>query len=120
MTIAEVEILVDAVVGQLPAEAIDALAEVTIHVARDRQDLEVLSAAVLEAGKGAVAIPDNFRALFLGDAIDDDDDESQASGVIVLNAAKLLTAEDVSLTLLHEVGHALGFDEYEVAALGLE
>ena len=40
--------------------------------------------------------------------------------MIVLNAAKLLTAEDVSLTLLHEVGHALGFDEYEVAALGLE
>jgi predicted Zn-dependent protease with MMP-like domain len=120
MTVLEVEVLVDKVVEQLPAAALAALAEVTIHVARDRQDLEVLHAAVLEAGKGAVSIPGDFRGMFLGDPIDPDDEESQASGVIVLNAAKLLTAEDVSLTLLHEVGHALGFDEYEVALLGLE
>jgi predicted Zn-dependent protease with MMP-like domain len=120
MTVSEVESLVDEIVQQLPAAALSALAEVTIHVARDRGDGEVLCAAVREAGKGAVAIPEDFRALFLGDAIEDDAEDAEASGVIVLNAAKLITAEDVSLTLLHEVGHALGFDEYEVAALGLE
>lgn len=120
MTVAEVEVLVDALVEQLPEAAVEALAEVSIHVARDRQDLEVLRAAIREAGAGRVAIPQDFRGMFLGQAIDDEDEEDEAAGVIVLNAAKLLTAEDVSATLLHEVGHALGFNEYEVAALGLE
>lgn len=128
MTVAEVDEYVNVFAQTAPARLVAAIQHVTVHVARDRQDLAVLRAAVKEADQGPVAIPQDFRAVFIGQPLDPAaagaDDMSEVldpiSGVIVLNAAKLLTPQDVIDTLMHEIGHALGFDEDEVAMLGLE
>lgn len=125
MNVAEVQGYVDDLAQSLPEDVAAAIGEVTIHVARDRQDLDVLRAAVREAGQGPVKIPQNFRAVFIGTPIDpsadpEADDVEPMRGVIILNAAMLRTPDDVIHTMLHELGHGLGFDEDEVAALGLE
>ena len=126
MTVPEVEDVVNQVVGEeLPDEWADALAGITIHVAASRADVGVLRAAVAESGQKAVRIPRDFRGLFMGTPVDpaaDLDDEETAGpvGVVVLNAAMLESPDDVQDTLIHEFGHALGLDEDEIAALGLE
>lgn len=128
MTVAEVDEYVNAFAQTAPARLVAAIQHVTVHVARDRQDLAVLRAAVKEADQGPVAIPQDFRAVFIGVPLDPAaagaDDMSEVldpiSGVIILNAAKLVTPQDVIDTLMHEIGHALGFDEDEVTMLGLE
>jgi len=128
VTVAEVDEYVNAFAQTAPARLVAAIQHVTVHVARDRQDLAVLRAAVKEADQGPVAIPQDFRAVFIGVPLDPAaagaDDMSEVldpiSGVIILNAAKLVTPQDVIDTLMHEIGHALGFDEDEVTMLGLE
>lgn len=42
-----------------------------------------------------------------------------AEGTIVLVSSNLADAEDLEIALYHEMGHALGMDEQEVAELGL-
>lgn len=125
MNVAEVQDCADQMLAALPAAMVNACGDITIHVARDRGDLAVLKAAVKESGQGAVAIPRNFRAVYLGTPLDPagDDEDLEVdgpTGTIVLNAAMLGDPEDVLYTLLHEMGHALGYDEDEIAALGLE
>jgi len=128
VTVAEVDEYVNAFAQTAPARLVAAIQHITVHVARDRQDLAVLRAAVKEADQGPVAIPQDFRAVFIGVPLDPAaagaDDMAEVldpiSGVIILNAAKLVTPQDVIDTLMHEIGHALGFDEDEVAMLGLE
>jgi predicted Zn-dependent protease with MMP-like domain len=131
LNVAEVEECVNDVAAMLPAGVAAAIENVTVHVARDRGDLEVLRAAVRAAKIGPAKIPANFRAVFMGvpletradeydpDAVDDER-PAKVRGAIVLNASLLRDQEDVLYTLLHEIGHALGYSEDEVAALGLE
>ena len=47
MTVAEVQVYVNELAESLPAEVVAAIGEVSIHVARDRQDAEVLREAVI-------------------------------------------------------------------------
>lgn len=131
MNVAEVEECVNDVATMLPAGVAAAIQNVTVHVARDRGDVEVLRAAVRDAKIGTAKIPHNFRAVFMGhpleaadeydpDADPDAEPPARVRGAIILNASLLRDSEDVLYTLLHEIGHALGYSEDEVAALGLE
>lgn len=43
-----------------------------------------------------------------------------AAGEIVLIADRIPDAEELERTLCHEIAHALGYDEWETAELGLE
>jgi predicted Zn-dependent protease with MMP-like domain len=133
LNVAEVEACVDDVAAMLSEAVAAAIQNVTVHVARDRGDVEVLRAAVRASKLGSAKIPHNFRAVFMGhpletrgdeydpDAADPDSEPpARVRGAIVLNASLLRDQEDVMYTLLHEIGHALGYSEDEVAALGLE
>jgi len=73
-----------------------------------------------------LGLPEDFRGVYDGTTIEGVDEDAgedapapPPTGTIYLNAANLRTPEDVSVTLYHEVGHALGLDEDEVAALNL-
>ena len=128
MTVGEVDACVTDFARTVPAGLATAIQHIDVHVVRDRGDAEGLRAAVRAAGMGPQEIPQNFRAVFLGEPVDQEavaaDDVDQVlesiQGVIVLNAAMLRSPQDVFDTLLHEVAHALGYDEDEVAMLGLE
>jgi predicted Zn-dependent protease with MMP-like domain len=132
VNVAEVEECVNDVAVMLPAAVAAAIQNVTVHVARDRGDVAVLRAAVRDAKIGTAKIPPNFRAVFMGvplttrsdeydpDADPDAEPPARVRGAIVLNASMLRDQDDVLYTLLHEIGHALGYSEDEVAALGLE
>jgi hypothetical protein len=50
---------------------------------------------------------------------DEGDDPCLPEGRILLAAANLADAAEVRAILLHEIAHALGFDETETALLGL-
>lgn len=120
----EVEAVIDEALDTLPKRVTSAIADVQIYVAKSRGDTATLREAVTKSGMHKVTVPQDFRALFMGEplaAAEGDDEESDpVVGVIVFNAAMLRDSEDVVFTLLHEIGHALGLDEDEVAALGLE
>lgn len=124
MNKADAEACTDQMLSALPERLADTIGDLTIYVASSRGDLEVLRAAVKESGQGGVIIPRDFRALYMGTPLAasaaDDDDVDPPSGVIVLNAAMLRDEQDLLDTLLHEIGHSLGYDEAEITALGLE
>jgi len=124
VTVAEVEAAIDDVIGMFPDDVAAMVGDITVHVARDRADLPVIKAALKDAGVARAEIPQDFRGMYLGEYLeadgDDADDVEPLQGVMLLNASKLATFDDLLFTVLHEVGHALGYDEDEVAALGLE
>lgn len=128
MTVEEVEAAVTSFASSVPEALATAIQNITVHTARDRNDVAVIKAAILDAGVVPADIPSNFRAVYLGEQLDqlaaaaDDVEEVVDSirGAIVLNASMLLSPQDVYDTLLHEIAHALGYDEDEVAMLGLE
>lgn len=53
------------------------------------------------------------------DPYDEDQVPGEIRGVLYVFSAHQANEEDVRTTVLHEVGHALGLDEYDVEALGL-
>jgi predicted Zn-dependent protease with MMP-like domain len=120
----EVETVIDETLDTLPKRVTGAIADVQIYVAKSRSDTKTLREAVTKSGLQRVTVPQDFRALFMGEPLaaseGDDEEADPVVGVIVFNAAMLRDSEDVVFTLLHEIGHALGLDEDEVAALGLE
>lgn len=54
-----------------------------------------------------------------GELVEAEGSPAQARGQILLFAANLASPEDLERTVCHEIGHALGLDEWDVAELGL-
>ena len=60
--------------------------------------------------------------MFVGefpDSVDEDQPSDPPHGVIFLVATNITNKNEAMQVLMHEVGHALGLDEQEVAALDL-
>jgi hypothetical protein len=115
MTAAEVTEVVSELLGAIPADVGAALAGVETRVVVTGAELASLGARADARGMFTGA-----QAVF-GDGAEeaDDPDAKRPTGYIFLVAANLRHPGDVRLTWLHEVGHALGMDEAEVAELGL-
>lgn len=66
--------------------------------------------------------PPDWNGRYVGTTIEADEDELIAlpEGTLYLCAPNLKAEQDAMSVFLHEVGHALGLDEVEVADLGLE
>jgi predicted Zn-dependent protease with MMP-like domain len=112
MKLDDVETLVEYELARLPESVQAALQEVEV--------------VVLEAGDSVdgVPFPSDQKGLYQGTqlAADDGDDDGEAdppTGTVYLYAPNLADEEDVTKTLWHELGHALGMSEEDVAALGL-
>ena len=104
--------IAQAEVARLPAPIQQALAQVTLHV--------------LEAAPRSW--DETARACFVGwpgvtqediDENDEGQEEDPPVGKIFMVASRYASADEVRFDLLHEIGHAVGFDETDLALMGL-
>lgn len=103
----------------LPEEIQRVLDGVVVIVVADHRDPKIRN--VRDDEDQALAA--DFLGFYDGFALEGDDDEAETpppQGAIYINAVQHFTSDEVTRTLHHEIGHALGLSDDEVAALGLE
>jgi predicted Zn-dependent protease with MMP-like domain len=115
MRLDDVCTIVDTALADLPTEVQSALAQVDIIVVDGPEDESCRSDK----------LPPDFQGVFIGTPQEDvDPDEGRfaapPSGKIFLNASKLKSHDETVRVLYHEVGHAFGWDEADVQAMGLD
>jgi len=105
------------------AHVIEVLREVAAAtpepVAAALSDVEVV---VCKSPWKKIGMTDDARGMYFGTFETSSDDEleiEKPEGVIYLVADNLTDKDDARAVLLHEMAHALGLDEHEVAGLGL-
>lgn len=123
----------------LPGSVLKCLADVEIVICEDpahahREILALFDDDPFEPNEfvidahGAKSLPLDTKGVFIGEPMSsedgEDDDDGMAlvempEGVIALVASNLTSPEEVHVAFLHEVAHALDYDEDEVAQLGL-
>lgn len=129
MQIDDVAKVVEVSRTMMPLEVLKCLGDVEILVCADVvQAMETVRAEFDEdpfTDEPGGVMPADAKAMFVGEQmnVEEEDDETEVieypAGVIVLVASNLTTEEEVHIAFLHEVGHALDFDEDEVRSLGL-
>lgn len=115
----DVHTIVTYAMAALPEELSRALDDVEIVVVADHAVPELVH---VRDGEGLPLAAD-FKGYYAGTTLEGDDAEENPdppSGALFINAARHHDEEDVTTTLYHEIGHALGLTEDEVSALGLE
>jgi len=120
---AEFEAVLDAAITRLPDEFRGALADTQILV-------DAVPSMALVTGDDVAATPPDLLGLFVGASRLErsHDDALQLPPTIHLFQRNLERAafdreeliEEIRITLFHEIGHMLGFDEEGVEAMGLE
>lgn len=128
MNIDDVATVVAATREQIAPQVLKCLVDVEILVCADVESAMAEIRAEFDedpfAGEGE-AMPPTCKAVFVGEPmnVEEDDDDTEVveypNGVIALVASNLANPEEVHIAFLHEVAHALDFDEEEVAQLGL-
>ena len=129
-------------IAALPDEVRDSLTDVEILCCETpenallelQEEFKEEPEALLDDNDKPLTIEADCKGLFIGEPLepemdadpDDVEDGELATGemldpegFIVLCANNLANEEEASLVFLHEIGHALGMDEAEVAKLGL-
>jgi hypothetical protein len=88
-------------------------------IARALVEVEVV---VLKSPWKKIGMTDDARGMYEGTfdgSTDDEIEQEKPEGTIYLVADNLADKADARTVLLHEMAHALGLDEHEVAGLGL-
>jgi predicted Zn-dependent protease with MMP-like domain len=93
------------------------------QVAEVLYDVQVLVTRNTEWWAGELTdIASDAKGVYLGTFPAETDDEvviERPRGMILLVADNIANKDECRQVFLHEIGHALGLDEHEVAALGL-
>lgn len=126
MNIDDVAKVVEVTRTQIAPQVLKCLVDVEILVCADVPSaVAEITAEFDEDPFEGDPMPADAKAVFIGEPmnVEEDDDETEVieypNGVIALVASNLSTPEEVHIAFLHEVAHALDFDEEEVAQLGL-
>jgi len=118
----DVRTIVEAFTAELPEAIGEALEHVKIYYLASAAELP--ADAIEQCSELGVRFGPEEPGMYLGTTIEgfDQDDSADADkpvGSVYLNAGQLPDEASVITVLLHEIGHALGLDEEEVADLGL-
>ena len=97
------------ILAELPQEVHDALEHVQVRVVAWTPPGMRSDAQAVFIGRQQEGDPDD----------DEEEDVVRAKGEILVIASNLSSDEEVEQAVLHEIGHALGLDEFGVAELGL-
>jgi predicted Zn-dependent protease with MMP-like domain len=101
-------------------EVVEEIAKATpLPIARALENVEVI---VCRFPRKEAGMTDDARGMYEGTFPSESDDELEQEppeGRILLVASNLRDKQDARDVLLHEMAHALGLDETEVAGLGL-
>lgn len=125
MNIDDVAKVVEAVRTTIPVHVLKCLADVEILVCADVPSAVNEIRAEFDEDPFDEPMPADCKGVFVGEPmnVEEDDDDTETieypNGVIALVASNLSSEEEVTIAFLHEVAHALDFDEEEVAQLGL-
>lgn len=129
MQIAEVEQVVNGLMARIPEPVIDQLVDVAIIITDSPEDAteELKKDLGAEFDVDEDTVPADCKGIFVGEPTEtEESDVSEEEevvyypeGFMVLCAKNIRDGEEAALVLVHEIGHALGLDESEVAALGL-
>lgn len=87
-----------------------------------RWAMEKIEVTILLSPWKDIGMTDDARGMYEGtfpSGSDDEIEQERPEGTIYLVAANLTDKADARTVLLHEMAHALGLDETEVAGLGL-
>lgn len=110
----------------LPEEVIETLEDVELLMCDTPEEAHEALKQELRDDYDFPAMPSDCKGVFIGEPIEletaEDGEEEiieYPEGFIVLCAGNIASADETSVILLHEIGHALGMDEDEVKALGL-
>lgn len=127
MKLDELEAVATKFAAEIDPQVSEKLEEVTIICCATVKDVETLMTSELDydmANEGP--LPSDMKGEFYGDPleVEEDDDGTKeivydAEGEIFLVASNIANEEEAAKILMHEVGHALGLSEHDVAALGL-
>lgn len=129
MQLAELESAAQGFMNGLPAQIIDALADVELVLSDDRDKVIRLLKKELGADFDEAELLADCKGIFVGcptevEETDTDDNSVEEvtyfpEGHLVLLAGNIENKEEGLLVLMHEIGHALGMNEAEVKEMGL-
>lgn len=138
MQLKDLDIIVKDYINTVPdeiyehVEDVDLIAVQSVSDARAEVEREEWKELFEDLGEQGKAIPEDCRAVFMGLPLERQDEAEgaqagdegpseyePAAGFILLIADNLPDDKAARIALMHEVGHALGMDEQQVDALGL-
>lgn len=127
MNVDELEVMAQKFMSGLPGPVIEALTDVELVIVDEPSKAVAMLQEEIGDEFKAEDMPGDCKGVFVGSPTEiEESDESEEEeivyypeGFVVLCANNIESEKEGLMVLMHEVGHALGMDEEEVAKLGL-